>query len=406
MGIASLFSGVGAVELGLRAHLREPLLLFCEVNEDARRVLRTQFPSVPCHGDVRTLEALPRGTTIVTAGSPCTDLSSLGRCEGIGGSASSLVEHVFRLVAGCDTVETVVLENVVNMMRLHRGEGVRLLTARLEALGFAWAYRVFDARAFGLPQARRRFVLVARRGDVPAPTWLLADRAWRSDDRRARRTEAAELDARGFAGFYINEGRRGSGFRVGAAPTIKCNGNSAEVRCGFQPHVLLLAEGTRADGARVVRLDIEDAERAQGLPSGWTAAAGSELRRFARVGNAVPVPFMELVGAGLAGKLAAPAALRAATPRAREWTCAAYGAPGAVGRVDVTDAPCEAALKLAPSRLTDDDAALVRLAHGKPVSANAARGFLLRARNGRSAMPEWALGAIRAHVRHFHGFHE
>ena len=58
MGIASLFSGVGAIEHGLSAHLKLPVLLVCEINEDAQRVLARQFPGVPLHPDIRTLRTL------------------------------------------------------------------------------------------------------------------------------------------------------------------------------------------------------------------------------------------------------------------------------------------------------------------------------------------------------------
>ena len=35
------------------------------------------------------------------------------------------------------------------------------IVSALEELGYHWAYRVVDARAFGLPQRRRRVYLVA-----------------------------------------------------------------------------------------------------------------------------------------------------------------------------------------------------------------------------------------------------
>ena len=305
MGIASLFSGVGAIELGLRRHLPcTPLLLLCDVNPDAQRVLCAKFPDVPLHNDVATLARLPDGTTIVTAGSPCTDLSVAGRQAGIDGPASSLVQHVFRLVRDCATVRTIVLENVDNVVRLHRGRGVEELVRQVEALGFAWAYRILDARSFGLPQARRRFVLVAQRG--AAPRWLLASRAWQPPTPAARAVTEEDVAAAGYAGLYINEGKRGCGFRAGTLPTLKSNGNGLTKCNGHHPHALLLAPRARRDGARLVKVHVEDAEAAQGLPRGWTEAAGDEIRRFARIGNAAPPPFFEFVGAGLAGLVDAP----------------------------------------------------------------------------------------------------
>jgi DNA (cytosine-5)-methyltransferase 1 len=397
MGIASLFSGIGALELGLRRHLDLPLLLLCEINADAQRVLAAHFPGVPLHGDVRTLDALPAGTTVVTAGSPCTDLSSFGTCSGIHGAASSLVDQIFRLVGGCDGVHTVVMENVTNLVRLRHGEGVRHVTAALEALGFAWAYRVVDARDFGLLQSRRRVLLVAHRGRPP-PYWLLHSNPATAPPPDA--SEAAFARA-GFAGFYINEGKRGSSFRVGVAPTLKCNGNGARVQYGAHPHCLILPEDARADGARVVYLHVEDAERAQGLPPGWTAAAGHYIRRYARIGNSVPPPFLQFVGAGLAGLLAAedvpPPAEEGAKAAAFDgpWPTAAHGAPGdaPVAAPRCTSAPSAAALALVDPVATR----LECVADARTVSARAARGFAERAARGGAAMPEWAIAIVRAH---------
>ncbi|RDJ93878.1 DNA (cytosine-5-)-methyltransferase, partial [Lacticaseibacillus rhamnosus] len=52
-------------------------------------------------------------------------------------------------------------------MQLDRGQAMNYLASRLEDLGYSWAYRVVDARAFGLPQRRRRVILLASRTKDP-----------------------------------------------------------------------------------------------------------------------------------------------------------------------------------------------------------------------------------------------
>ena len=274
---------------------------------------------MPCHDDVTTLAALPEGTTVVSAGAPCTDLSPMGHMAGITGAASGLVSHVFRLVEGCATVQAVVIENVRNLLLLHEGAGIAYVTSELERLGFEWAYRVLDSFAFGLPQTRRRVVLVATRAPAPPPRWLLVGELPPPalPALRGARADRAAFDQCGFAGFYISEGRNGSCFSVGASPTIKSNGNGLRLKCGGQPHCFVLRADVRADGVQVVHIPIEDAERAQGLPSGWTAEAGTITHRYARVGNAVPVPFMQFVSAGLAGLLPSAPLPRRRSARAR-----------------------------------------------------------------------------------------
>jgi DNA (cytosine-5)-methyltransferase 1 len=44
---------------------------------------------------------------------------------------------------------------------------MRYLTQALEDLGYRWAYRVVDARSFGVPQRRLRVLLVASTSENP-----------------------------------------------------------------------------------------------------------------------------------------------------------------------------------------------------------------------------------------------
>lgn len=397
MGIVSLFAGVGGMDVGLRHHNPDlSMLLACDINKDSQKVLQSQFPSVPIHDDVKTLSELPKGTTVVTAGSPCTDLSSLGMCKGIHGPASSLVNEVFRLVEGCDTVETVVLENVANIFRLNDSEGVRHVVDNFDRLGFDWAYRVLNSASFGLPQNRRRFLIVATRGSRPPPTWFLTQREW-YQNRRHKVTEE-EFEEKGWAGFYVTEGRNGCAFRAGTVPTLKCNGNGLKHTNGFNPHAILLHRPREKDGKRVLKLHPDDAERAQGLPVGWTEAAGIQTRRLARLGNACPVAFTEFVGMGLAGLLDG-VPLPDPDPRLgkekKNLPHCCLSVKGKRSFYDVSEAAHEKVLSLLKCETGADTSRLLRSEECNPVSERSILGFLRRAEGGRSAMPEWALDILK-----------
>ena len=158
--MVGLFAGIGGLELGLGSHGWKTELL-CEIDAGAQAVLRTRFADVPLHSDVTRLRSLPQRTELVAAGFPCQDLSQAGRTAGITGSRSSLVDEVFRLVKRKQGPRWLVIENVPFMLQLARGSAMRHITDALEDLGYAWAYRVVDARAFGLPQRRQRVLMVA-----------------------------------------------------------------------------------------------------------------------------------------------------------------------------------------------------------------------------------------------------
>src|ERR1700752_1062926 len=88
---------------------------------------------------------------------------------------------------------------------------MRHVVGRLESLGFQWAYRVVDARAFGLPQRRQRVVLLASRTEDPCPV------LFGGEDTEPH----GDLDGAEHVGFYWTEGLRGLGLAIDAVPTLK-----------------------------------------------------------------------------------------------------------------------------------------------------------------------------------------
>ena len=214
--VAGLFAGIGGLELGLQRALGNEVEteLLCEWWGPAQAVLRAHFPDVELHPDVRELTSLPSTVNLVTAGFPCTDLSQAGRTAGITGQASGLVRHLFdalRSAAAGRKLPTLLIENVPNMLSLDRGHAMDFLVSELEALGYRWAYRVVDSRFTGVPQRRRRVILLAS-VDVDPRSVLFADDAGGRDE------DALSTDA---YGFYWTEGRGGLGWARDAVPTIK-----------------------------------------------------------------------------------------------------------------------------------------------------------------------------------------
>jgi DNA (cytosine-5)-methyltransferase 1 len=371
--VVGLFAGIGGIELGLQEAGYHTELL-CEIEPGAQAVLRTQFPSVTLTDDVRELSSLPP-VDLVTAGFPCQDLSQAGRTAGIGGQQSGLVDHVFRLIEPPGSCRWLLLENVSFMLQLDRGQAMQHLTTRLQELGFAWAYRVVDSRAFGLPQRRLRVLLLASRTDDPREV-LFADTAdpVEPDDHE---TYAC--------GFYWTEGTRGLGWAVDAIPTLK--GGSA-LGIASPPAVRL------ADSRAIVTPGITDAERLQGFPPGWTTPAvdgGRRLRRGHRwklVGNAVSVP----VATWLGGRLHDPKAYDASDDRrlraGEAWPVAAWSLGSSIYRAKVSRWPvCEPYQHLGDFL---EDAA--------PLSARATAGFLRRARASRLRFVKGFLADVEAHL--------
>lgn len=283
--VAGLFAGIGGFEKGLEASGHDAVL-FCELDDDASAVLRTRFARAARHlvPDVRSLEELPDDVELLVGGFPCQDLSQAGETRGIHGAESGLIKEVLRLLER-RAIDWLLLENVPFMLQLHRGDAMRFILDRLEELGYRWAYRVIDTRAFGLPQRRRRVFLLATRLTSESPEeMLLADlgRAW---------VEPREPDGEP-CGFYWTEGLRGIGWAVNAVPTLK---GGSGVGIPSPPGVWLPDAGR---GFRIVTPTIEQVEALQGFDRGWTDTLDPrrERYRWKLVGNAVSVPVAEWLG--------------------------------------------------------------------------------------------------------------
>lgn len=204
--VASLFTGVGGIDLAFE-RAGAPTRLMCEYDKAARSVLARHYPGVPIHHDVRelthhdlTAAGLRPDTTIVTGGFPCQDLSLAGARRGMGhGTRSGLFWHIIRLLADFRAA-WVVLENVPGILSATcpcTGDGACLargavrcpgdlhsvtggaceggcvpthggvmgaVIGALGELGYGLAWRVLDAQYFGVPQRRRRVVIVGHLG--------------------------------------------------------------------------------------------------------------------------------------------------------------------------------------------------------------------------------------------------
>lgn len=379
--VAGLFAGIGGLELGLgQAGHRGAML--CEVDEPAARVLRARFAETPLVGDIRAVKGLPR-VDVVAAGFPCQDLSQAGRTAGIGGARSGLVREVFRLL-GKARPRWLLLENVPFMLRLERGRAMAYLTRELSERGYRWAYRVVETRAFGLPQRRRRVLLLASRTEDPRPV-LFADDAGEPAPEHAYADRARESLPRDRAcGFYWTEGVRGLGWAVDAIPTLK-GGSTVGIP---SPPAILLPSGELGTP------DIRDAERLQGFPEGFTEPATDRPEakngpRWKLVGNAVSVPVARWVG----HRLLEPGAYDARQDRARDG-----GTPWPNAAWSVGDGVHEAAVSPWPVRAEAPGLAGFLRYPLTPLSARATAGFRARTERSTLRFPAGFLDAIDAHA--------
>lgn len=273
MKSVSLFSGVGGLEADGAAEV------LCEIDADCRVVLQRRFRDSRLHDDVTTLEAVP-GVDVVFGGWPCQDISVAGLRRGLAGARSGLLFHMIDF-AQASGAGAIVAENVPNLLRLESGENFRLTLEAFEEAGYPFvAWRVLNARQFGLAHERRRVFLVASQERETALK-LLRDVRHRPDTVKAKPH---------VAGFYWTAGIQGINFSVGYSPTLKV-GSSLSIP---SPPALFYEDVVRT-------VSPQEAIALQGFPK--TPFKGLPPKAVHRMmGNAVALPVGRFVAKSLSVK--------------------------------------------------------------------------------------------------------
>ena len=343
-----------------------------EIDPHAQQVIQRRFGHVTLDADLVKLSALPEETEIVTAGFPCQNLSMAGDKKGVKGDKTQVIDALFRLLEE-RRVPWVVMENVYFMLHLARGAAMDYVLSRLEHLGYRWASRVIDSRAFGLPQRRRRVYIVASLAGDPRDVLLADDASARSWPR---------LDLARPIGFYWTEGRSGHGLTADAVPPLKA-GSGLGIP---SPPAVLLPSG------RVATPPIEAVERFQGFPPKWTSVLrqGRQGRnRWRLVGNAVSVPVAEWIGLRLDRPGVYDARDDSPLAAGERWPRAAWYMGGCRMVADVSECP----VRTRRGRLS-----AFATAQWRDLSRRALEGFVRRAREGRLRYPPGFLVALEANL--------
>lgn len=286
MNTVGLFAGIGGIEHGLTEAGMTTVQL-CEIMPEAKCVLQHHYPNIQIDDDVTRLTDLVPAD-LLAGGFPCQNLSIAGNKQGITGEQSSLVNEIFRLIENNQHPHFILIENVANLISLRKGEAINLITSRLSALGYEWAYRLVDPRSFGIPQRRPRFIFLASNIIHPKDVMFPFDE---DVDATINDKLDNDFDDTGAFGFYWTEGKIGIGWAKDSIPPLKC-GSSLGLPSSpaiWDIHHNFFGTPT-----------IEDAERLQGFPEGWTAILSEngfkDNKRWKLLGNAVNTTVSNWIG--------------------------------------------------------------------------------------------------------------
>lgn len=293
---------------------------FSEIEKFPREVLKHHYPAVPLHGDFTTIKEKQYGSIqLLVGGTPCQSFSVAGLRKGLGDDRGNLALEFLRL-AQRESPDWILWENVPSVLSSNEGKDFGAFLGGLAELGYGFAYRVLDARYFGVPQERRRVFLVGYFG------------GWQ----RAASVLFEQESLYGYPAPIRNEGKGTSCFTPASFGTYRSGcgtltASGGDIGGGSDNLIVTAIQGNligRADengpngigvrdgsmftltttdihavqyGFNVRKTTPLENERMQGFPDNYTlipfrGKAASDGPRYKALGNSMAVPVMRWIG--------------------------------------------------------------------------------------------------------------
>ncbi|MEU4820494.1 DNA (cytosine-5-)-methyltransferase [Actinomadura sp. NPDC023710] len=319
--VLEICAGAGGQALGLEQAGFEPVMLV-ENDEHCCKTLRLNRPSWDVRQmDLRDFVAADHSEALdvdlLAGGVPCTPYSVAGQQKG-DLDERDLLEVALYLAYEVQP-RAIMIENAAELLTHQKFAPSRdVVRKHLAHLNYQHTWKILDAQAFGLPQRRRRSVLIAMRdpdafsrfawpapagppptvADVLLPS--MASRGW---------PHAAEWAAMAskIGPTVVGGSKKHGGPDLGpdraktAWSLLGVNGNSLANELPGPTDGFELGVGRKGrEGLR--RLTISQVALLQGFPEDWIFA-GNKTARYQQVGNAFPPPVARAVGERIARAL-------------------------------------------------------------------------------------------------------
>ena len=280
-----LFSGCGGLSLGFK-NAGFDLVGAFDNWEPAINVYRDNFDSPIWNRDLSDSqiahEVKALNPTIVIGGPPCQDFSQAGKRSEDGGRAILTVRYG-EIIAECKP-KFIVMENVP---RVRNSKAMAQIREMLKGAGYGLSGRVLDASLCGVPQSRKRFILV---GCLGAPDGFL-------DDLLDSNLASHHMTIRDYLGdrlgieYYFRIPRsydRRAIFSIDE-PSMTIRGVDRPIPPNYKQH-----PNDACDVANVRCLTPKERSLIQTFPESFRLA-GSKTNINQMIGNAVPVKMAEYV---------------------------------------------------------------------------------------------------------------
>lgn len=299
---ASLFSGVGGVDLGFE-QAGFMTVYANEIDVYPAKTFEENFGVKVDVRDITTIEAseLP-DFDVLLAGFPCQAFSLAGKQLGFNDARGTLFFDVARIISERKP-RVAFFENVKNLVSHDDGRTFSIITKTLEDLGYRISYKVMNSAKYGnIPQGRERIYIVAFRDiedfknftmpdEIPLTTKLddvidfenpVDEKYYYSREKHKFYDELEKSITRKDRIYqwrrkYVRENKNG------LIPTLTANMGTG----GSNVPLILTSDG------RIRKLTPRECFNAQGFSKDYKFPNQSNSRLYKQAGNSVSVPVIK-----------------------------------------------------------------------------------------------------------------
>ncbi len=158
--ILELFAGAGGLALGIEKAGFDTVGLI-EHDKDCVLTLKKNRPNWNViHSKVEDIDYSDfKGVDAVSGGFPCQAFSSAGKRLGFKDARGNLFFEMMRPIRELKP-KIVLAENVQGLINLNQGEAIKAVISALKDEGYYVHYQLLNAVHFGVPQKRKRLILI------------------------------------------------------------------------------------------------------------------------------------------------------------------------------------------------------------------------------------------------------
>lgn len=165
--LATMFSGIGAVEFALKRLKLKSKIIFASDND--KFVKQSYFENYEIneenwYDDVHDIqgEKYQNSIDLLVGGSPCQSFSMIGKRRGLEDTRGTLFYEFARVVKESQP-KVFIYENVKGLINHDKGNTFETIKATFDELGYKYYYQVLNAKEYGMAQHRERIFVVGFR---------------------------------------------------------------------------------------------------------------------------------------------------------------------------------------------------------------------------------------------------